>query len=87
MHLERTDLPEHEAAIKTRSSRRGFLFAAGSLLIGGLLAGCAESTSRDAARGRAKDASRESVVKDLQATETWNVVHATPTPATPPTKE
>jgi hypothetical protein len=70
-----------------RSTRRRFLLTAGSLAAAAALAGCASGTSRDAVRGREKDSTRDSIVKDLQATETWNVVHATPTPGTPPPEE
>ncbi|HEV2073458.1 MAG TPA: hypothetical protein VGR29_07420 [Thermomicrobiales bacterium] len=50
--------------------------------VGTALAGCADGTSREAARGREEDSSNESVVKDLQATETWNLVNATTPPGT-----
>lgn len=53
------------------------------LLAASLLAGCSGGLSGDALRGRQADATRESVVTDLQATHTWNIVHGTPesTPA------
>jgi len=54
-----------------------------TLVSAAALTGCGGGTSRDAARGRERDASRESVVKELQATETWNLVNGTATPGTP----
>ncbi len=48
----------------------------------GILAGCADGLAPDAQRGRDQDRSRDSVVTDLQATQTWNLVHGTP-PSTP----
>jgi hypothetical protein len=44
----------------------------------GLLAGCADGLAPDAERGRRADEQRDSVVRDLQATETWNLIHGTP---------
>jgi outer membrane murein-binding lipoprotein Lpp len=48
-----------------------------------LLAGCADGQAPDAERGRQADETRESIVTDLQATQTWNLIHGTPesTPA------
>jgi hypothetical protein len=53
------------------------------LLAATLLAGCADGLATDAQRGRNEDATRESIVTDLQATQTWNLIHGTPesTPA------
>lgn len=66
-------------AIRTnRLSRRRLLAGASVFLSGAILTGCAEGRVRDAQRGKEEDASRESVVKDLQATETWNIIHGTP---------
>lgn len=77
---------EMETRARPRFSRRRFLFTGVSVVTGAALTGCASGTQQDSERGREKDASRDSVVKDLQATETWNVVHGTP-PASPPVEE
>ncbi|HYI24193.1 MAG TPA: hypothetical protein VD767_02195 [Thermomicrobiales bacterium] len=47
-----------------------------------LLAGCATGNSREAERGRARDAERTSVVDSLQQTATSSLISATP-PSTP----
>jgi hypothetical protein len=65
-----------------RINRRRLLAGAGGLASVALLAGCAEGTRSDAERGKQEDAERESVVKDLQATETYRLVHETD--STPP---
>lgn len=52
------------------------------VLVLGLLSGCADGLAPDAQRGREQDSRRDSVVTDLQATQTWNLVHGTP-PSTP----
>lgn len=49
-------------------------------VLAGTLAGCAEGTSRDAERGKARDAQRTSVVSDMQATHSARVL----LPGTPP---
>lgn len=56
---------------------------AGLLLCAVLLGGCADGRATDAERGRESDEQRDSVVTDLQATQTWNLIHGTPasTPA------
>ena len=86
MPLEHIDHPARETLTRPRFSRRRWFLAASSVVTGFVLTGCASGTQQDSERGREKDASRDSVVKDLQATETWNVVHGTP-PATPPGEE
>ena len=48
------------------------------LLAATLLAGCADGRATDAERGRQADQDRDSVVTDLQATQTWNLIHGTP---------
>lgn len=48
------------------------------LLAATLLAGCADGRATDAERGREADSDRDSVVTDLQATQTWNLIHGTP---------
>ena len=40
--------------------------------------GCAEGTSKDAERGRERDAERTSVVDDLQSTRTAELINGTP---------
>jgi hypothetical protein len=50
----------------------------------GTLAGCAEGTSRDAERGKARDAQRTSVISDMQATHSARILlPGTPPPSTP----
>lgn len=65
------------------SPRRLLARGAVLLLALGLIAGCADGLAPDAERGREQDSRRDSVVTDLQATQTWNLVHGTPesTPA------
>jgi hypothetical protein len=66
-----------------RARRLAAIAIAVSVTIG-TLAGCAEGTSRDAERGKARDAQRTSVVSDLQATQSARVLNpGTPPPATP----
>jgi outer membrane lipoprotein SlyB len=48
------------------------------MLIALALTGCADGLSSDAERARQADESRDSIVTDLQATQTWNLVHGTP---------
>jgi hypothetical protein len=50
------------------------------------LTGCAEGTRSDASRGQAEDAKRDSIVSDMQATETYLLVNGTPaaSPTPPP---
>jgi hypothetical protein len=48
------------------------------LLAATLLAGCADGRANDAERGREADGDRDSIVTDLQATQTWNLIHGTP---------
>ena len=63
-------------------SRRAMRLVA-IMLVAGTVAGCADGMATDAERARQADATRESVVTDLQATQTWNMLHGTPesTPA------
>lgn len=78
MHLEDIDRRARTRATRKALTRRHLLLWGSALGVGTALAGCADGTSREAARGREEDSSNESVVKDLQATETWNLVNATP---------
>lgn len=69
-----------------RVSNRHRLVTIGIALsvLAGTLAGCAEGTSRDAERGKARDAQRTSVVSDMQATQSARVLlPGTPPPGTP----
>lgn len=59
---------------RVRSAKR----LAAVLLIAMTVAGCADGLSTDAERAKQADATRESIVTDLQATQTWNLVHGTP---------
>lgn len=78
MRLDSID--SHKLAAKS-DARRWWIVA---LLFGTLtLAGCAEGTRRDAERGQQQDAERTSVVSDLQATRSADLIMSTP-PATPP---
>jgi hypothetical protein len=67
----------HPVRLSMRINRRRLLASAGGLASIALLAGCAEGTRSDAERGKQDDAERESVVKNLQATETYRLVHGT----------
>lgn len=83
MHSERID---HQISMKPTSrvlTRRRLLGAAGALFAGIALTGCGSGTSGEAARGREQDANNDSVLKNMQATETWKIVNATPPPGTP----
>jgi hypothetical protein len=48
------------------------------IVVATTLAGCADGLATDAERGRRDDESRDSIVTDLQATQTWNIIHGTP---------
>lgn len=48
------------------------------LLSGGLLAGCSTGTSNEAERGKQEDSQHESVITDMQATHTWELINSTP---------
>lgn len=78
MHSERIDRQVHTKPTNRALTRRRLLLRGGSLLGGVALTACGDGTSREAARGREQDTSKDSVLKDLQATETWNLVNATP---------
>jgi hypothetical protein len=79
MPLEPTNRPDRPLM---RISRRRLLAGAGGLASLALLAGCAEGTRSDAERGKEEDAKRDSVVKELQATETYRIIEGTS--GTPP---
>jgi hypothetical protein len=82
MHSEDIDRRARTRATRKVLTRRHLLLWGSTLSVGTALSGCAGGTSREAARGREEDSSSESVVKDLQATETWNLVNATLPPGT-----
>ena len=67
----------------TSTSRRAAVL--GLVLLGAaVLTGCAEGTRSDAERGQAEDAERDSVVSDMQATESYLRVNS---PAASPSPE
>jgi hypothetical protein len=66
--------------------RRGLVLALGGLVGSGVLAGCSTGSSREAERGRRRDAERTSIVDEVQATRTASLILGTP-PATPGTPE
>ena len=79
MPLERID--HHAPARRTRRRWIAICFL-GMVLA---LTGCAEGTRSDASRGQAEDAKRDSIVSDMQATETYLLVNGTPAASpTPP---
>lgn len=43
-----------------------------------LLAGCSTGNAPEAQRGQQQDAERESVITDMQATHTWDLINSTP---------
>lgn len=43
-----------------------------------LLTGCSTGTAPEANRGKQEDSQRESVISDMQATHTWNIIYGTP---------
>lgn len=75
MRLEPIQHPDQDLMSRARSVAAKVSVV---LIAGVLLTGCADGQVQDAERGRDSDASRESVVTDLQATQTWNLVHGTP---------
>ena len=76
---ETTARPEPRA-----SSGRASAWLLAALLTVAVATGCAEGTARDAERGKARDARETSVVSDLQATRSAQVLlPGTPPPATP----
>lgn len=66
------------------TSRRWAVLLAACGMMAVVLAGCAEGTANDAARGKARDSERTSVVGDMQATQAAQVLQpGTPPPSTP----
>lgn len=74
----RLELTQHPVRDQTSMVRASAVRLLALLLAAVLLTACADGLAPDAERGRDSDASRESVVTDLQATQTWNLVHGTP---------
>lgn len=76
--------PPHQ---RHRLSRRRLL----GLTVAGLgplvLSACAEGTARDAKRGKEEDTKRTSVVDEIQATESANLIKHPSTPTPDPTEE
>lgn len=56
------------------------------LLASSLLAGCSSGSAPEARQGQEADKQRTSVVTDMQATHTWEMINSTPegTPASEP---
>ena len=75
MHLEPITHPALPPTNKLKKHVfRLFLVVACALTV----IGCAEGTSKDAERGRERDAERTSVVDDLQSTRTSELINGTP---------
>ena len=43
-----------------------------------LLAGCSTGSAPEAEHGKKEDAQRESIISDMQATHTWDMINSTP---------
>jgi hypothetical protein len=86
MPLEPIDHPQPVPTPSARIRFRAVGRLVATILIALGLAGCADGLATDAQRGKQEDATRESIVTDLQATQTWNIVHGTPE-ATPTPEE
>lgn len=52
-----------------------------------LLAGCTTGSAPEAQQGKREDAQRESVISDMQATHTWDLINSTPESTPEPTEE
>src|SRR5690606_26408409 len=63
---------------RTRSRVRGIKRLAAVVLVAVRVTGGVGGLATDAERAREADATRVSVVTELQATQTWNLVHGTP---------
>ena len=81
MPLEPIASPAPSRSDRKRLSRRA-LIGVGAAATATVLVSCAQGTSREAERGKERDAERTWVVDALQATTTARLVQATP-PATP----
>jgi hypothetical protein len=86
MPLDNTDLREALETRRGKRSSRVLTCIATLLFTVVVVVGCGSDSARDAERGRREDATRESVVTDLQATQTWNLLYGTPE-ATPPPEQ
>jgi hypothetical protein len=60
------------------TNRRFDATAASLLLSLSLLAGCSTGSAPEAQRGQQQDEQRESVISDMQATHTWELINSTP---------
>lgn len=81
MRLEPTANRAKQIDRSPTGRREGILVTVACAVLLILLAGCAEGTSRDAEQGKKDDAARTSVVSDMQATRTSELLKSTP-PAT-----
>lgn len=60
------------------TNRRIQAMLASILLSIALLVGCTTGSAPEAERGKQDDAQRESVISDMQATHTWDLINSTP---------
>jgi acyl-coenzyme A synthetase/AMP-(fatty) acid ligase len=77
-----TSMAGDTAGLRAISRRRIIVCALGFIGGGAALTACSTGSSREAERGRARDAERTSVVDNMQATRTASLINGTP-PATP----
>lgn len=63
-------------AMETRPRRGRALIAL--VLCGTMLAGCSTGDAPEARRGQEQDGKQESVISDMQATYTWELINGTP---------
>lgn len=77
----RADTTRNLAMPRSNGSRpdRRLKSAAVALLLSlALLAGCTTGSAPEANRGKQQDTQRESVISDMQATHTWDIINGTP---------
>ncbi|HWV24815.1 MAG TPA: hypothetical protein VNZ58_11545 [Thermomicrobiales bacterium] len=79
MPLERIE-PRNRAQRTNPPLTRRLALGVSAVLLATALTACSGGNVKEAEHGREQDASRDSVVKGMQATETWLLVNATPTP-------
>lgn len=48
------------------------------VLVLALLVGCSSGSAPEANRGQQQDTNRDSVISDMQATRTWEIINSTP---------
>lgn len=63
---------------KPETSRKLRNVFAALLLSSALLTGCSTGTSNEAEQGKKEDSQNESVIGDMQATHTWDMINGTP---------